>query len=76
LLGLSRDYLNGQLGAWRSGQRRAQAPDCMAGVAKALTEAEIHAVTQFLAGQPLPADAHPAAALPAPPPVRCGGMPP
>jgi cytochrome c553 len=76
LLGLSRDYLNGQLGAWRSGQRRAQAPDCMAGVAKALTEAEIHAVTQFLAGQALPADAHPAAALPAPPPVRCGGMPP
>jgi cytochrome c553 len=76
LLGLSRDYLNGQLGAWRSGQRRAQAPDCMAGVAKALTEAEIHAVTQFLAGQAPPPDAHPAAALPAPPPVRCGGMPP
>jgi cytochrome c553 len=76
LLGLSRDYLNGQLGAWRSGQRRAQAPDCMAQIAKALTAAEINAVTQFLAGQPMPADAHPATALPAPAPVRCGGLQP
>ena len=28
LLGLPRDYLNAQLGAWRAGQRRAHAPDC------------------------------------------------
>lgn len=76
LLGLSRDYLNGQLGAWRSGQRRAQAPDCMAQVAKTLTDGEINAVTQYLAGQPLPADTHPAAALAAPAPLRCGSMPP
>lgn len=76
LLGLSRDYLNGQLGAWRSGQRRALAPDCMAQIAKALTPAEIHAVTQLLAGQPVPADAHPAPALPAPAPMRCGGVAP
>jgi cytochrome c553 len=76
LLGLSRDYLNGQLGAWRSGQRRAQAPDCMAQIAKALTSAEINAVTQFLAGQPMPADAHPATALPAAAPMRCGGLQP
>ncbi|MBV8037795.1 c-type cytochrome [Roseateles sp.] len=74
LLGLSRDYLNGQLGAWRSGQRHAQAPDCMAGIAKALTAAEINAMTQFLAGQPMPADAHPAPALAAPAPLRCGGL--
>ncbi|HEV6964561.1 c-type cytochrome, partial [Roseateles sp.] len=52
LLGLSRDYLNGQLGAWRSGQRRAQEPDCMAQVAKALTEADINAITQYLASRP------------------------
>lgn len=76
LLGLSRDYLNGQLGAWRSGQRRALAPDCMAHIAKTLTEAEINAVTQFLAGQPMPADTHPAPALLAPPPLRCGGLQP
>jgi len=76
LLGLSRDYLNGQLGAWRSGQRRAKEPDCMAQVAKTLTEAEINAITQFLAGQALPADPHPAPALAAPPPIRCGGVQP
>jgi len=76
LLGLSRDYLNGQLGAWRSGQRRAQTPDCMAQIAKTLTVAEINAATQFLAGQPMPADSHPAAALPGPAPMRCGGLQP
>lgn len=76
LLGLSRDYLNGQLGAWRSGQRRAKEPDCMARIAKILTEAEINAVTQFLAGQALPADPHPAPALDAPAPMRCGGVQP
>ena len=36
LLGLPRDYLNAQLGAWRTGKRHAQAPDCMAQVAQAL----------------------------------------
>lgn len=74
LLGLSRDYLNGQLGAWRSGQRRALAPDCMADIAKALTAPEINAITQVLAGQDLPADTHPASGLPAPAPLRCGSM--
>lgn len=76
LLGLSRDYLNGQLGAWRSGQRRALAPDCMAQIARALTDAEINTLTQFLASRPMPADAHPAPALPAPPPLNCGGLTP
>jgi len=76
LLGLSRDYLNGQLGAWRSGQRRAQAPDCMAQIAKTLTAAEINAATQFLAGQAMPADTHPAPTLPGPAPMRCGGLQP
>ncbi|MFG6442165.1 c-type cytochrome [Roseateles sp. LKC17W] len=75
LLGLSRDYLNGQLGAWRSEQRRAQAPDCMAHISKTLSTTEINAITQYLAGRAVPADAHPAAALPAPASLRCAGMP-
>ncbi|WP_373715756.1 cytochrome c [Roseateles sp.] len=75
LLGLSRDYLNGQLGAWRSGQRRAQPPDCMARIARSLSDADLNALTQFLASQPLPTDPHPAAALPAPAPLDCGGLP-
>lgn len=76
LLGLSRDYLNGQLGAWRNGQRQARAPDCMEKIAKALTDAEINAVTQYLAGHAMPADPHPAAALAAAAPLSCGSLQP
>ncbi len=65
LLGLPRDYLNAQLGAWRTGQRRAHAPDCMAAVAVVLRTEDINAVTQWLAAQALPTDTHPARALPA-----------
>jgi cytochrome c553 len=72
LLGLSRDYLVAQLGAWRSGRRKAQAPDCMARIADALTPAEIGALSQWLASQPVPADARPAPALPRPLPQPCG----
>lgn len=57
LLGLPRDYLNAQLGAWRTGQRRAHAPDCMADVAKALSLEEVSAVSTWLAAQPVPASA-------------------
>ena len=72
LLGLPRDYLNGQLGAWRSGQRRAHAPDCMAQVARALPPEDLTAVATWLAAQPLPADTHPIARLPQPAPIAGG----
>ena len=72
LLGLPRDYLNAQLGAWRAGQRRAHAPDCMAQVTKSLTAQDLTAVAAWLASQPLPADAKPIAALPRPTPIACG----
>lgn len=62
LLGLPRDYLNAQLGAWKSGQRHAAGPDCMAQVARALTVEEVAAVSAWLAAQPLPADTHAVAA--------------
>lgn len=74
LLGLPRDYLNGQLGAWRSGQRRAAAPDCMAAIARRLQAEEINAISQWLAAQPLPADPKPAASAAAPLPLKCGGL--
>jgi cytochrome c553 len=57
LLGLPRDYLKGQLGAWANGQRRAHAPDCMADIARALTPQDVSAVTAWLADSlppPLP----------------------
>jgi cytochrome c553 len=76
LLGVSRDYLNAQLGAWRTGQRKAHAPDCMAQIARQLTPEDLTAVAAWLAAQPLPVDAHPAQALPRPPAITCGSAAP
>jgi len=75
LLGLPRDYLNAQLGAWRNGRRQAQAPDCMAAVARALSEEDLSAVTAWLAAQPVAAGAKPAARLDSALPAACGGVP-
>ncbi|MBL8345776.1 MAG: cytochrome C [Rubrivivax sp.] len=78
LAGLPRDYLLGQLGAWREGDRRAVAPDCMATIARRLDAADIEAVTLWIAAQPPGADMRPAAAgtLKWPLPVACGSAPP
>jgi cytochrome c553 len=76
LLGLPRDYMAGQLGAWQTGQRRAHAPDCMGRIAKLLTMDDVDALTTWLATQPVPtgAAAKPAATLPHPMPETCGGV--
>lgn len=79
VLGLPRDYINAQLGAWKSGQRHAAAPDCMADVARALTVDEVAAVSAWLSSRPLPADSRAIAAsgLPAGGGARpvCGSAP-
>ncbi len=79
LLGLPRDYLNAQLGAWKTGQRRAQAPDCMKQVVERLNLDELNAVASWLAAQPLPANPQPVASLPAPAPgavtLTCASAP-
>ncbi|WP_394788927.1 c-type cytochrome [Rhodoferax sp.] len=79
LLGLPRDYLNAQLGAWSTGQRRAHAPDCMGQVARQLSAEDVTAVTGWLAAQSLPANPHSATALPALLPgahaITCGSAP-
>jgi cytochrome c553 len=72
LLGLPRDYLIGQLGAWQTGLRHAHAPDCMAQVAQALSPEEVGALATWLSSQPLPSDSHPAPAPAKDPPLRCG----
>jgi len=76
LLGLPRDYLNAQLGAWKAGQRRAHAPDCMKEVVARLSPEDINAVASWVAAQPLPANTHPVDSLPAAAPgsnaLRCG----
>jgi cytochrome c553 len=73
LLGLPRDYLNAQFGSWRSGTRRAAAPDCMAEISGRLSVEEISAVSAWLASQPVPANAAPQAAIRLP--LPCGGVP-
>jgi cytochrome c553 len=75
LLGLPSAYMNGQFGAWRNGARRTHAPDCMAEVVKRLAPEDIGAVSQWLAAQPVPQAAAPAASLPAALPLECGGVP-
>jgi cytochrome c553 len=74
LLGLPKAYLVSQLGAWRTGQRRALAPDCMAKVVHALSDAELDAAATWLAVHPVPPGAKPAstAAPGLPPSYRCG----
>ena len=71
LLGLPRDYLTAQLGAWRSGTRTARTPDCMADIARRLAPEDIAALSAWLAAQPVAGGA--AAALPKAMPMRCGG---
>ena len=73
LLGLPRDYLAAQLGAWQTGLRRAHAPDCMWRIAKVLTPDDIDAVSSWLATQPVPVFAKPATNLPQPQTEQCGG---
>jgi len=76
LLGLPRDYLNSQLGAWKTRQRQAHAPDCMAQVAQLLATDDVAALSSWLAAQPLPASPKAVSALPDPLPLRCGSAPP
>ena len=75
LIGMPRDYLNAQLGAWRTGNRQAFEPDCMAQIAKLLNPEDISALSQWLAALPVPAGAKPAARLPEAMPTNCGGVP-
>lgn len=80
LLGLPRDYLNAQLGGWQTGQRRAHAPDCMATIAKRLSDADVNAISQWLSSQPVPANSTAVSARPArsaqlSPLPECGSAP-
>ncbi|MDB5842307.1 MAG: c-type cytochrome [Herminiimonas sp.] len=75
LTGLPRDYLNSQLGSWKSGVRRAAAPDCMAQIAARLAPADISAVSAWLASQPVDSSGAPAPSAPGKLPIPCGGVP-
>jgi cytochrome c553 len=74
LIGLPRDYLSGQFGAWKNGTRHAAAPDCMATLAGRLSVEDISAVSAWLSLQPVPANAMPLAAADSRPPLECGSV--
>ncbi|RZL03129.1 MAG: c-type cytochrome [Rubrivivax sp.] len=74
LLGVPRDYLNAQLGAWKNGNRQAKSPDCMAHIAQRLAPEDIAAVAQWISAQAVPAHAKAASQLPGPLPMPCGGV--
>ena len=75
LLGLPRGYLVEQFGAWRTGQRKALAPDCMARVATMLTPADITGVATWLSSQPVALGPAAAGTLARPLPLACGSVP-
>ena len=75
LLGLPRDYIAAQVGAWQSKQRRAAAPDCMAQIASRMTGEDVAAAAAWLSAQPVPSGGRPAGALAAPLPLQCGSIP-
>jgi cytochrome c553 len=75
LLGVSRDYLVAQLGAWRNGIRATVAPDCMAALAPRMRSEDVEAVTAWLASQAVPDDTEPDGTFAHPPPLTCGSIP-
>ncbi len=74
LVGLHADYLSAQLGAWRYGTRSTVPPDCMAQVAKLLSDRDITAIAAYLASLPAPADPVPVAAGSLRMPLACGSV--
>jgi len=70
LLGLPRDYLLAQFGAWRSGQRHAAAPDCMGEIARRLSAEDVTAMALWLSAQPVRGGVASAGSLPQP--IQCG----
>jgi len=75
LLGLPRDYIIDQLGSWKSGSRRAAAPDCMGQIAGRLTTQQIGAIAAWIGSQTADNQARPADHAAQPLPLDCGGVP-
>ncbi|MBX9900559.1 MAG: cytochrome c4 [Burkholderiaceae bacterium] len=79
LLGLPRDYIVAQLGAWQTGSRRTAQPDCMHLIAQRLSASDVAAVSVWLAMQNLRSEAASPALLVhddrASLPLECGSVP-
>ncbi len=76
LVGLRADYISAQLGAWRYGTRSAVPPDCMQFIASSLSEAEVVAVSAWLASLPASTNIRPIKLSPTRLPLACGSQSP
>lgn len=74
LIGLPRDYITAQFGAWRNQLRVADAPDCMATIAARLETTDITALAGWLASQPVPTNSKPQAKMFTQPVMDCGSF--
>jgi cytochrome c553 len=72
LLGLPRDYLIGQLGAWRTGHRNSAPPDCMHDIAQRLAPEDVVAVASWLSSRNVPVQARPQQEASQAMPLKCG----
>ena len=75
LLGLPRQYIGAQLGAWRNGRLRSAPPDCMAHVAQRLASDDVPLLAAWLAARPVPAGMVPASGA-RKLPLECGALAP
>jgi len=74
LAGLRPTYITAQLTRWRVGERHAPEPDCMNRIATRLSDADITAVSAWLAHQPPPREAAPEARNLVRMPLACGSQ--
>jgi cytochrome c553 len=72
LVGLRPNYIAAQLTRWRTGERRAAAPDCMQRVASRLTDPDIAAVAAWLGSLQAPKDPGPEMRNTGRMPLACG----
>jgi len=72
LAGLPKGYVASQIGAWKSGLRRATEPDCISQSSRRLSMEDFGAVSTWLSMRPMTGDTKPAASLPSKPPLECG----
>jgi len=75
LVGLRTNYIAAQLTRWRTGERRAAAPDCMHRIATRLNETDIQGVAAWLGALAAPKDHAPEQRNAMRMPVACGSQP-
>jgi len=74
LVGLRPNYIAAQLTRWRTGERRAAAPDCMHRIATRLTESDIQGVSAWLGSLPAPDRPQPEKPNASRMPMACGSQ--